>query len=63
MKVKTTPTLKSVLLHKLQRWCGDNISTPPRVTQDEMGECIAEVLNSQNALSWDNFAKGQISKY
>eukprot|EP00957_Ditylum_brightwellii_P191725 14595569-Ditylum_brightwellii.AAC.1 len=61
MKVKTAPTLKSVLLYKLQRCYGDNISTPPRVLQDEIGECIAEGLNSQNALSWDNVAKGQIS--
>eukprot|EP00957_Ditylum_brightwellii_P126350 9632399-Ditylum_brightwellii.AAC.1 len=63
MKAKTAPTLKSMLLYKFQRQSGDNISTPLRVLQGEMGECIAEALNSQNVLGWDNFAKGQRSKY
>eukprot|EP00957_Ditylum_brightwellii_P121964 9301364-Ditylum_brightwellii.AAC.1 len=36
---------------------------PPIVPQDEMGLLLSEVLETQNELGWDNFAKERISKF
>eukprot|EP00957_Ditylum_brightwellii_P186934 14235646-Ditylum_brightwellii.AAC.1 len=62
MKAKTAPLLKWVLLYKFQQWC-DNVSTPPKVPLDMMGELVQDALESQNELEWDSYAKGQISKH
>eukprot|EP00957_Ditylum_brightwellii_P083838 6372617-Ditylum_brightwellii.AAC.1 len=59
--MKTNPFIRTVLISKIQKWCGDD-TTSPGIPTDPLGVLLTEVVVEQNDLGWENLMKGRISK-
>eukprot|EP00957_Ditylum_brightwellii_P012235 924152-Ditylum_brightwellii.AAC.1 len=43
-------------------WCGQ-ISIPLCIPRDKLGNILTQAISNQQYIGWDNFVKGQLSKY
>ena len=64
--MKTLPPITKYIIEQLKKWCNTeptNLdSTDTRIYGDKLSSAIDSALQSQNALGWDKFLRGFISK-
>eukprot|EP00957_Ditylum_brightwellii_P062765 4763391-Ditylum_brightwellii.AAC.1 len=59
-KLKTSPTIKTVLLFKIGPWMHLPSQEVPQLCHNDLGPAVGAAVEEQSELEWDNFLKGRI---